>query len=328
MLKDEVLALLKKGTEVCSGQAMSGCLGVSRAAIWKAIEALRQEGYVITPVPHRGYRLEQSPDKLSAGELAGALCGRRVGSTLLCLDSVDSTNNEIKRRAADAPDGLAVLAEQQTGGRGRCGRTFVSPGGQGLYLSVLLRPDCALDEISALTAWTAVAVCEALETLCGITPGIKWPNDIILEGRKLCGILTELEVEAESGRLRHVVAGIGINVSQGADDFGPEVAPIAISLAQALEQVPRRAELAAAVLAAMDRLYDAFPAGKADYLAGYRRRCLTIGRPVQVISARGTREGTAEGIDETFSLVVRWKDGAREAVSSGEVSVRGLLGYV
>lgn len=328
MLKDEVLALLKKGSGVCSGQAMSGSLGVSRAAIWKAIEALRQEGYVITPVPHRGYRLEQSPDKLSAGELAGALRGRRVGSTLLCLDSVDSTNNEIKRRAADAPDGLAVLAEQQTGGRGRRGRSFVSPGGQGMYLSVLLRPDCALREIAALTAWTAVAVCEALETLCGITPGIKWPNDIILEGRKLCGILTELEVEAESGCLRHVVVGIGINVSQGADDFGPEVAPIAISLAQALEQVPRRAELAAAVLTAMDRLYDAFPAGKADYLAGYRRRCLTLGRPVQVISARGTREGTAERIDETFSLVVRWKDGTRETVSSGEVSVRGLLGYV
>lgn len=328
MLKDEVLALLKEGTGFCSGQVISERLGVSRTAVWKAVEALRQEGYVIPSIPRLGYQLEESPDRLSAGELAAALHGRRVGRALVCLDTVDSTNDEIKRRAADAPDGLVILAEQQTGGRGRRGRSFVSPAGQGLYLSVLLRPACALHEIPALTAWTAVAVCEALEQTCGISPGIKWPNDVIADGRKLCGILTELELEAESGSLRYVVVGIGINLTQTEADFGPEVAPVAISLAQAAGKVPRRAELAAAVISALDSLYDAFPAGKPDYLEGYRRRCLTTGRPVQVITPAGTRRGTAEGIDETFSLVVRWENGVREAVSSGEVSVRGLLGYV
>ena len=203
MLRDEVLALLKaREGKPLSGEEMSRALGVSRAAVWKAMESLRDEGYVISSAPRRGYALEGSPDRLSAGELAGALAGRRVGRALVCLETVDSTNNEVKRRAlAGAADGLAVVAEQQTGGRGRRGRSFVSPAGQGLYLSVLLRPRCPLEEVSALTAWTAVAVCNAVERVCGVRPGIKWPNDVILDGRKLCGILTELELEAESAAL-------------------------------------------------------------------------------------------------------------------------------
>ena len=210
MLRDEVLALLKgRGGEPLSGQAVSQELGVSRAAVWKAVEALRQEGYVISSAPNRGYALEQSPDRVSAGELAGALAGRLLGRNLVCLESVDSTNNEAKRRAMGREsDGLAVVALEQTGGRGRRGRSFLSPPGKGIYLSVLLRPRCALEQVSALTAWTAVAVCDALEKLCGFRPGIKWPNDVIWEGRKLCGILTELELEAESGRLSHVIVDI------------------------------------------------------------------------------------------------------------------------
>ena len=238
MLRDEVLALLKgRGGEPLSGQAVSQELGVSRAAVWKAVEALRQEGYVISSAPNRGYALEQSPDRVSAGELAGALAGRLLGRNLVCLESVDSTNNEAKRRAMGREsDGLAVVALEQTGGRGRRGRSFLSPPGKGIYLSVLLRPRCSLEQVSALTAWTAVAVCDALEKLCGFRPGIKWPNDVIWEGRKLCGILTELELEAESGRLSHVIVGVGVNISQTAEDFGPELAPVAASLLQALQE--------------------------------------------------------------------------------------------
>ena len=237
MLREEVLALLKarQGAPL-SGEAMSQMLGVSRAAVWKAMEALRQEGYVISSAPRRGYALEDSPDRLSPGELMDP--NRQVGKALVCLDTVDSTNNEVKRRAVDAvPDGLAVVAAQQTGGRGRRGRTFVSPPG-GLYLSALLRPQCPLEQVSALTAWSAVAVCDAIQQVCGVRPGVKWPNDVILEGRKLCGILTELELEAETAALRYVVVGIGVNLSQTEADFGPEVAPVAISLAQALGTAP------------------------------------------------------------------------------------------
>ena len=327
MLRDQVLALLKAGDAPCSGEGMSRTLGVSRAAVWKAVEALRQEGYVISSAPHRGYRLEDSPDLLSPGELAGALAGRTVGAALLCLDTVDSTNNELKRRADTAPDGLAVLAQEQTGGRGRLGRSFVSPAGKGLYLSVLLRPQCVLADAGMLTAWTAVAVCRALERCCGVRAGIKWPNDIVLEGRKLCGILTELELEAETAALRHVIVGVGINVSQDAADFGPEVAPVAISLAQALGQAPRRSQLAAEVLSALDDLYRAFPAQKADYLARYRALCVTAGRAVRVLRPGQVRTGTAEAVNEDFALLVRWDNGEQEARSSGEVSVRGLLGY-
>ena len=327
MLRDQVLALLKAGDAPCSGEGMSRTLGVSRAAVWKAVEALRQEGYVISSAPHRGYRLEDSPDLLSPGELAGALAGRTVGAALLCLDTVDSTNNELKRRADTAPDGLAVLAQEQTGGRGRLGRSFVSPAGKGLYLSVLLRPQCVLADAGMLTAWTAVAVCRALERCCGVRAGIKWPNDIVLEDGKLCGILTELELEAETAALRHVIVGVGINVSQDAADFGPEVAPVAISLAQALGQSPRRSQLAAEVLSALDDLYRAFPAQKADYLARYRALCVTAGRAVRVLRPGQVRTGTAEAVNEDFALLVRWDNGEQEALSSGEVSVRGLLGY-
>ena len=327
MLRDQVLALLKAGDAPCSGEGMSRTLGVSRAAVWKAVEALRQEGYVISSAPHRGYRLEDSPDLLSPGELAGALAGLTVGAALLCLDTGDSTNNELKRRADTAPDGLAVLAQEQTGGRGRLGRSFVSPAGKGLYLSVLLRPQCVLADAGMLTAWTAVAVCRALERCCGVRAGIKWPNDIVLEDRKLCGILTELELEAETAALRHVIVGVGINVSQDAADFGPEVAPVAISLALALGQAPRRSQLAAEVLSALDDLYRAFPAQKADYLARYRALCVTAGRAVRVLRPGQVRTGTAEAVNEDFALLVRWDNGEQEALSSGEVSVRGLLGY-
>ena len=330
VLRDEVLALLKaREGKPLSGEEMSRALGVSRAAVWKAMESLRDEGYVISSAPRRGYALEGSPDRLSAGELAGALAGRRVGRALVCLETVDSTNNEVKRRAlAGAADGLAVVAEQQTGGRGRRCRSFVSPAGEGLYLSVLLRPRCPLEEVSTLTAWTAVAVCNAVERVCGVRPGIKWPNDVILDGRKLCGILTELELEAETAALRHVVVGVGINLTQTAADFGPEVAPVAVSLAQALGRAPRRAEMAAAVLAALDELYAAFPAERAAWLERYRADCLTLGRTVRLLRAGEEEEAFAEAVDDAFALVVRRADGSREAVSSGEVSVRGLLGYV
>ena len=328
MLRDEVLALLRaREGEPLSGEAVSRELGVSRAAVWKAMEALRQEGYGISSAPRRGYWLEESPDLLSAGELAGP--GRRVGREIVCLDTVDSTNNEIKRRAVgEVPDGLAVVAGEQTGGRGRRGRSFVSPPGKGLYLSVLLKPDCPLAQVPTLTAWSAVAVCDAIERVCGVRPGIKWPNDVILEGRKLCGILTELELEAETAALRYVVVGIGVNISQTEADFGPEVAPVGVSLAQALGKAPRRAEVARALLDSLDRLYAGFPREGGRWLERYRADCLTVGRPIRVLSAGGERAGTALGIDGDFALRVAWEDGREETLSSGEVSVRGLLGYV
>ena len=330
MTREKVLALLKEaGTSYCSGEAMSQTLGLSRAAVWKAIDALRQDGYEISSVPRRGYRLEHSPDLLSSGELAGTLTDCVLGQNVICLDRVDSTNNYAKKLADEgAPHGTVVLTDHQTGGRGRRGNSFLSPAGKGLYLSVLLRPDLPPAEVINLTAWIAVAVCDAVEQVTGERPGIKWTNDLILRQKKLCGILTEMGLEAETGELQYVVAGIGINISQTEEDFGAEVSTLAISLEQALGRKIRRADLAAAVIRALDRMMADFPAKKDVYLERYRTDCLTLGREVRLIQKGETRIAFAEQIDDDFALVVRHEDGNLEMVSAGDVSVRGLLGYV
>mgnify|MGYP002918286478 FL=1 len=178
-----------------------------------------------------------------------------------------------------------------------------------------------------MTAHVAVAICRALEVF-GVQPKIKWTNDLVLGTKKLCGILTELEWEAESGEFSCVIIGAGINVSQDEADFGPEVAPIAISLAQALGTAPDRTELAAQVIRSLNALYDDFPAQNAAYLECFRRDCLTVGNPIKVISGAGERIGTATGISDDFGLTVRWEDGSTETLTSGEVSVRGLYDYV
>ena len=328
MSREKVLSLLRQGGYV-SGEAMSQRLGISRAGVWKAIEGLRQEGYVIASAPNRGYRLEEAPDRLREGELSGSLAGALVGAKLLCLDCIDSTNTECKRQAmSGAPEGLVVTAEEQTGGRGRRGRGFQSPRGKGIYLSALFRPALELSQVSDFTAWVAVAVCDGIEACCHIRPQIKWTNDIVFQGKKLVGILTELGMESESGALDYMVAGIGINVNHGSKDFAPEIRDMAYSLAQILGRPVRRAELAAQVILALDRMYAGYPENKAEYLEKYRAGCVTTGRQVQLITPASRREAFAREIDDQFNLVVELPGGARETICAGEVSVRGMYGYV
>ena len=208
-------------------------------------------------------------------------------------------------------------------------RSFQSPKGAGVYLSVLLRPALPPDRLPPMTALAGVAVCAAVERACGVRPGLKWPNDPVLNGKKLCGILTEVSLEAETGRLQSMVLGIGINVSQRAEDFSPEVREVATSLLQELGEPVSRPRLAAALLEELDAAYAALLRGDLSaYLAAYRRDCVNLGRTVQLIPFAGGRE-TAEAvdIDEDFSLVVRGAGGEERTVRSGEVSVRGLWGY-
>lgn len=330
MSRERVLALLREQQGAyLSGEAMSRTLGISRAGVWKAIEGLRQEGYTIASAPNRGYRLEQAPDRLREGELAGPLEGCVLGSHLLCLEQIDSTNTEAKRQAmAGAPEGLVVLAEEQTGGRGRLGRSFQSPKGTGLYLSALMRPQLAPEATTNLTAWVAVAVCDGIEACCGVRPQIKWTNDIVLEGKKLVGILTELGLESETNTLDYMVTGIGVNVNQSPEDFSPEIRDMATSLSQILGRPVRRAELAAQIVLALDRMYAGYPEDRAEYLAKYRADCITTGHQVQLITPTARRQAFALEIDDDFNLVVELYNGKRETVSAGEVSVRGMYGYV
>lgn len=267
-------------------------------------------------------------DDLSA-QLTPALQGCRVGSRLLCPDSVDSTNTEAKRHAAHGADeGLVILSRHQSAGRGRAGRTFHSPEGLGLYLSALLRPCLPPETVASFTAWTAVAVCDAIQAACGLRPQIKWTNDLVLNGKKLCGILTELAPDPKTGKPDYLVVGIGVNVDHTSADFPDEIRSIATSLSMELGQKVDYAELATQVILALDRLYSRFPADKSYYLEQYRADCLTIGNPVRLITPTATRDAFATGIDDEFRLLVEFPDGRTQAVSTGEVSVRGMYGYV
>ena len=205
MSRRDVLALLRQREgDYVSGQEISDRLGLSRTAIWKAVDALRREGYTVEARTGRGYRLLDAPDALTEPEIRRFLGETaRVGRTLVCLPEVDSTNLRAKQLAAEgAADGTVVAADLQTAGRGRLGRSFQSPGGQGIYLTALLRPDLPPERLSPVTAMAGVAVCRAIERICGASPGLKWPNDPVLGGRKVCGILTELSLEGETGRVQ------------------------------------------------------------------------------------------------------------------------------
>lgn len=258
-------------------------------------------------------------------ELAGTV--ETVGREVLWLEETDSTNLVCRRMAAEgAPEGLAVLARKQTAGRGRRGRNFQSTEDLGMYLSILLRPTRGLEELSNMTAWVAVAVCDGVERSCGVRPEIKWINDIILNGKKLGGILTELGLE--QGKMDHLVVGIGINVNHAPEDFDPELRAMATSLSMELPEAPDMVALAAHVIRALDEMYAAFPAKKAEYLARYRAGCITTGKSVQVITPASREEAESLSIDEDFRLVVRMADGEERSLSAGEVSVRGMYGYL
>ena len=252
-----------------------------------------------------------------------------IGSSLLLLDTVDSTNTEVKRRAATgAAEGLVVLSRHQTAGRGRSGRSFHSPEGSGLYLSALLRPSLPPKAVVNLTAWVAVAVCDGIQAACSVRPQIKWTNDLILNGKKLCGILTELGLDRNTGALDYLVVGVGINVNQTPDCFPEDIRSIATSLSLELGREIDLNRLAVEVIRALDRMYAQFPAGKSAFLNRYRADCLTVGNPVKLVTPASSREAFATGIDEEFRLLVAYPDGTTDAVSTGEVSVRGMCGYV
>lgn len=332
MSRETVLALLRaREGAFCSGEELSRTLGLSRAAVWKAVDALRREGYGIEARTGMGYRLLTAPDALTETEIRHYLPETAVvGRTLRCFDEIDSTNNFLKQLAVEGgEDGTVAVANCQTAGRGRMNRSFQSPRDRGIYLSLLLRPELSVERLLPVTALAGVAVCRAVEQVCGVRPGLKWPNDPVLGGRKLCGILTELSLEAETGRLQYLVLGIGINVLHTAADFSPEVAQMATSLAMELGHPVSRPALAAALIAQLDRLYADLKAGALEpYLAEYRQGCVNLGKTVQLIAPGGKETVAAVDIDPDFGLVVRQADGTEKTVRSGEVSVRGMYGYV
>lgn len=320
--KDRLLALLEtQRGSYFSGEELARQLSVSRAAVWKAVQALRAAGYAIDAVPNRGYCLAPGTDILSQGGIQ-RFVSPRVPVTVQVLESVSSTNALLRDQAAvGAPEGTAVAAARQTQGRGRLGRSFYSPPDTGVYLSLLLRP-CrwAPDQAVRLTTMAALAVCEAVEEVSGLQPGIKWVNDLYLNGRKICGILTEGALSLESGHLDYVVVGIGLNVYTPPEGFPPPLSEVAGALFTA-PQPDAKNRLAAAFLNHFWAHYS--DPGPAAWAACYRARSLVLGRRITVEGPDGLRPADALDVDEACRLVVRYADdGSTDSLQSGEIRIQ------
>lgn len=322
ILKDEVLSELEKnrGREV-SGETLSKRFSVSRNAVWKAVSSLRKEGYTITAATNRGYTLSENNDIVSSAGIAGYLENKDISVEVYPL--LDSTNILLKKYAEDGvPEGKVVIAEQQTAGRGRLGRSFSSPRSSGLYMSVLLRPSLSAENSLFITAAAAVAVTEAINSLTGISAGIKWVNDVYVGGKKVCGILTEGAVDMETGGFSYAVLGIGINVTAPEGGLPAEIRDVAGYLFESgCTPADFRNRLAATVINNFITLYHKLP--DKSFINEYRKLSVLIGKRVNIISC-GKVMGQAGvvGIDENAGLIVRYDDGTAEILTSGEVSVR------
>lgn len=249
------------------------------------------------------------------------------GQELICYPEIGSTNTELKALAKKGtPQGTALIALRQTGGRGRMGRSFQSEEG-GVYLSLLLRPQCRAEELMHLTCAVAVAMCEAVEQVSGLRPGIKWTNDLVYGKRKLGGILTELLFDKD-GTVAGCILGIGINCAQQEHSFAPEIRDIAVSLSTLAGRHISPAALAAAMLSSLRKMSGALFAEKEAILRRYRDRCVTLGQEISLVRPDLIRHGKALDITDEGALIVEFPDGSREVVSSGEVSIRGMYGYV
>jgi len=324
-LREEIINLLKKSSpDPLSGEVIARQLGISRTAVWKNIHALQEKGYNITGSPRRGYLLQKIPDLLYPGELGEKLHTKIIApnpSFIHHYHRVGSTNNVLKEMAEEgAAEGTVVVAELQETGRGRMGRHWSSPQGKGIYLSLLLRPPVSPQHTSPLTLLAAAAACRGISSvLPRLLPGIKWPNDLLIGGRKVCGILCE--IKAEIDLVHYLVAGIGINVNMAMEDFPSELRQSATSLLLENEGVVvSRLAVAAGVLQHFDELYAIYlEKGTASVLSRWREYDITLGRSIKVQGPGFSFTGTASELDDNGAIVVESETGERKSFTTGEV---------
>lgn len=330
-MREAILGVLReRAGAFVSGEELARLMGVSRTAVHKHMAALRAEGYRIESVPRLGHRLLAAPDRVTPAEIRSGLTTAVLGHQIEYRESLASTNELAKQFArAGAPEGLLVIAEEQTGGKGRLGRTWASPPGVGVWMSVVLRPALPPYEAARLTLCAAVAVAAAVRTVAGVPAGIKWPNDLVVDGfQKLCGILTEME--ADWDRVNFAVVGVGINVNTPPAAFPPELQGKATSLLAAGGQPVARAALVQAVLAGLEEAYRQTLAGHFDrVLDRWRAFNVTLGRDVRILPVAPDQPeltGVAEDVDADGALVVRLPGGEVRRVVAGEVSLRPATG--
>ncbi len=320
-LKDKVLAVLEenKGKSV-SGSEIARSVGMTRSAVWKAVKALREEGYSICAVTNRGYCLSEESDFLSEQSIVPNLRTKALGRKIDVFKTIDSTNNFAKSLAQlGAVHGTTVVSEVQTQGKGRMGRDFYSPMGMGIYMSVIIRPKLSVEQSLLITSCAAVAVADAVEKVAGIDCKIKWVNDIYAGGKKLCGILTEASVDVEQGGLEYAIVGIGLNVQNMT--FPEGIADIATSVRLETDKPVSRSVLTAEILNCLEERLETIR--DKSFLDEYRRRSNVIGRRIEVTHGDISEQMDCIGIDEAGRLLVRLDSGEEKALNSGTVRIIG-----
>ncbi len=318
---DDVLELLENSDGPISGEEMAEKLGISRNSVWKAVGKLKEAGYEIQAGTNRGYRLVSSGNVLTPQGVRRLLTGSAKGCAIDVRDSVTSTNTVLKAIAEQGgAEGMVLIAQQQTQGKGRLGRTFLSPKGTGLYISILLRPKFSAEESLCVTTAAAVAVAEAIDSVTGKHAMIKWVNDVYLKGRKVCGILTEASVDFENSGLNYAIVGIGVNVQEPPGGFAPEIRDVAGALYQ--EEVPAgvRTQLAAEILNRFFGFYDHLT--QRTFMDAYRERSLLTGMEVTFTQGDTVQEGLVLGVDDEARLQVRLPNGEEKLFSAGEVNIK------
>ncbi len=310
-----------------SGQELCGRFGVSRTAVWKAVGQLKKEGYRIEAVQNRGYILSPEREVYGRLELESRMDTRWAGRPVEFYDVLASTNLQAKLDAENgAEEGTLVVADMQTAGRGRKGREWNSPAGTNVYFTLILKPSFAVSMASMATLVMGMAAARGIKETCGVDARIKWPNDIVASGKKICGILAEMSVER--GYIHYIVMGVGINV--GEQEFPPEIEGTASSLREECGRDVSRAELTANVMKAFERYYEIFlrQEGLSGLWEEYNRLLVNMDREVRVLDPKEEFRGICRGIDSMGELLVEREDGTVVSVYAGEVSVRGVYGYV
>jgi BirA family transcriptional regulator, biotin operon repressor / biotin---[acetyl-CoA-carboxylase] ligase len=320
--KQKVLQYLEQHRgESVSGQELADGLAISRTSVWKAINTLKAEGYQINAATNKGYQLSVETDLLSEEAIVPLLSVALENKRIIAYKTIDSTNLEAKRIVnEDAAFEGVVVAEEQTKGRGRLGRVFFSPSESGLYMSLVLKPFADMDNATLITTAAAVAVCQAIEQLTDKKPQIKWVNDIFLDGRKICGILTEGIMDMESGTIGTIILGIGVNFRHPEADFPEEIQHIAGTLFEAKNAELTRNQLAAEVINHFYGLYGNL--ASRSYLDEYRKRCFILGQQVSFQERKETFQAQAVAIDDNGGLVVAMPNGEEKTITFGEISVK------
>ena len=320
-VKDDIAQILEQRRgEFVSGQELADMIGCTRGAVWKAVRALQQQGFGIDAVTNKGYCLEADCDVISSAGVKKYLDKTLSGIRIDVLECVDSTNNVIKDYAAKGEaEGTVVIAKEQSGGKGRLGRSFFSPQGTGLYLSILLRPQMPVSRAVRATTCAALAVCEAIEKATGRTPGIKWVNDVYLDGKKVCGILTEASLSVESGGVDHAVVGIGVNVYEPKGGFPEPIKDIACAVSKT-KTADLKNKLAAYIITGFMRYYKDIEKG--GFREDYGRRLIWKGERIYLISGGTKTACRINDVDEECRLDVVLENGEHRLISSGEISIR------